>query len=272
MTAINNALTWFFVWAFAPIAMVGPACALVLVSAVTGVALAVVFRFTSNQKALKRAADQIRANLLAVKLFQHDLGVTLRCQVALAGAIGRRLFWSLPPMVVMIVPVALLLSQLGLWYEHRPLRVGEAAVLEVRLRGEQGVNVQLATPDNIRVQTPILRDVEQRAAYWRIAGEGDAWMPIDIAANGETHRKFVAISNDRLCPVPVRRPEPGVWSELLHPGEPPMPRDAAVRDIIVHQPRRATPILGFDIPWWVTFLIVSCAAAYGVKSIIKVQF
>ncbi len=40
---------------------------LVVWSAVIGVVMAVVFRYTSNQRALKAVADQSRANLLAIK-------------------------------------------------------------------------------------------------------------------------------------------------------------------------------------------------------------
>ena len=75
---------------------------LVVWSAVIGVVMAVVFRYTSNQRALKAVADQSRANLLAIKLFQDDLTVTLGCQLALLRSVGLGLWYSLPPMIVMI--------------------------------------------------------------------------------------------------------------------------------------------------------------------------
>ena len=43
---------------------------------------------------------------------------------------------ALVPMLVMIVPVLLLLGQLSLWYQPRPLRVGEEAVVALKLSGE----------------------------------------------------------------------------------------------------------------------------------------
>ena len=41
----------------------------------------------------------------------------------------------------MIVPVSFLLAQMGLWYQARPLRIGEEAVVTLRLRGEAGTTL-----------------------------------------------------------------------------------------------------------------------------------
>ena len=38
-------------------------------------------------------------------------------------------------MLVMVVPVILILGQLSLWYQARPLRVGEEAVVTLKLNG-----------------------------------------------------------------------------------------------------------------------------------------
>ena len=48
-------------------------------------------------------------------------------------------FWpalsTIVPMLVMVVPVLLILGQLALWYQSRPLQTGEEAVLTVKLKG-----------------------------------------------------------------------------------------------------------------------------------------
>ena len=53
----------------------------------------------------------------------------------LAGAM-KLLVLAIVPIVVMIVPVTLLLGQLALWYQARPLKVGEEAVITLKLDGE----------------------------------------------------------------------------------------------------------------------------------------
>ena len=43
---------------------------------------------------------------------------------------------ALVPMAVMAVPVTLILGQLSLWYQQRPLQVGEEAVVTLTLNGD----------------------------------------------------------------------------------------------------------------------------------------
>lgn len=100
---------------------------------ISGLLMLVVFRFTSNQKAIRSIRSQIKANMLALTLFKDDIFVSLRCQTRIfAGAIGLVLH-SLIPMAVMVLPVTLL-RQASLWYQARPLKVGEEAVVTVQLR------------------------------------------------------------------------------------------------------------------------------------------
>jgi hypothetical protein len=72
--------------------------------------------------------------------------------------------------------------------------------------------------------------------------------------------------------VSARRPDARLLERLLHPAEHAFDASAAVRAIVVHYPARATPILGLDVPWWLTFFIVSIVAALLAKPWIKVQF
>ena len=60
----------------------------------------------------------------------------------LVGAFWLFLF-GLVPLLVMIVPVTLLLGQMSLWYQQRPLRVGEEAVVTLKLNG--GSRISLPT-------------------------------------------------------------------------------------------------------------------------------
>jgi hypothetical protein len=54
-----------------------PAALVVLLSLIIGLLMVVVFRYTSDQKAIRLAKDQLKAHLLAVRLFQDQLPVVL---------------------------------------------------------------------------------------------------------------------------------------------------------------------------------------------------
>ena len=76
-----------------------------VVAAVTGVLLLVVFKYTSNQRAIKRVRNDINANLLALKLFKDSAAVALAAQGRILWGACRLFVLALVPMLVMAVPV-----------------------------------------------------------------------------------------------------------------------------------------------------------------------
>ena len=259
-----------------------PLGALVLCSVVVGVLMAIGFRFTSNQQAIRRAADGCRAQVLAIKLFQDDLVGILHSCGRLLRHTGARLGHSVPPMLVMIVPLAFLFSQLAMWYEHAPLVPGEATVVQLQSDSRAWSFVQqaaLVETTALEVEAGPLRDLGRESLYWRIKPGGDSSSLEEPGSlrweiGKQVVEKRIVISDDmqRLQPINIRRPGPGWWDQFLYPGEPGLPRGGALRGIEVDYPRRQTPIFGLNVPWWATFLIVSMLSALAVKPLVGVSF
>ncbi len=137
----------------------------------------VVFKYTSNQRAIKRVRDDISANLLTLKLFKDNTSAVLKAQGRLLLGAGRLLVLALVPMAVMIVPVTLLLGQLSLWYEKRPLPVGEEAIVVMRLGGgtdDPFPAASLRPTDGVEATVgPVrVRTDGRREMWWNVRGPG----------------------------------------------------------------------------------------------------
>ncbi|MCG3127839.1 MAG: hypothetical protein CHACPFDD_02711 [Phycisphaerae bacterium] len=254
--------------------------ALVLWSAVSGGLMTWAFRYTSNQRALRHVSDRIRANMLAIKLFKDELGVTFRCLLALMGNTALRLLHSLPPMIVMIIPFVLILAHLGVWYQHRPLRTGEAAVLELRLTPDAWnarTAVELLSAEGLKAEParPI-PDIERRSYSWRIRPTAPGRHNLRFKIGSQTIEKSVAAAEriSDLMPASVLRPGGSFTDRLLYPAERACAPSTGVEEVRIRyiDAERSTPILGIHIPWWGTFLIVSILAALAVKPFVGVQF
>ena len=270
LTTLCDAVMYALAWL--------PAGLILIVWAVLGGLLAgIAFRYTSNQKALTALGARIRADLLASRLFKDELRVTLRCQVDLLRAAGLRAWYALPALVVMLIPFVLLLTQLALRFERRPLQPGETAVVELRLAPEQwqrAPEVHLTAPPQLAVETPPLRDERQHAIYWRIRPREAGNVKLQWELSGEHLEKDVVVAQDaeRVCLVSTQRGGATFLDRLLHPGESAFPADSVVQASVVHYPRRRTLIFGFDIPWWVTFLLASILSAFILRPVLKVKF
>jgi hypothetical protein len=277
MNWLNARLTAISELCLAPLAGWPPLVVLIAVSVVAGVGMTIVFRYTSNQRALRAVADRARAQLLCMWIFKDDISVGLRCQGTLLKAIGLRLWHSLPPMLVLIVPFVLILTQLALRYEKRPLQRGDSIIATLQLTSEgwsMRDEVRLLAPAGVTVETPSLRDDAEQAFYWRLRLDEPTGEPLQFRVGDyDAEKSLVGIDDaDRLCMVSARRPGDGFWDRLWRPGEPGFDADRPVRGIDLRYPRRSTPILGLDIPWWASFVVLSMVTALLVRPFLKIQF
>src|SRR5262245_55790156 len=137
-----------------------------LVAVATGVAMLVMFKYTSNQRAIKRVRRGIRANRLAAKLFSDNAGLGFRAQGRVLFGAFRLLLLAVVPILAMTVPMVLLLAQLGLWYQAAPLRVGEEAVVVVKLNADS--TAELAPSEAVEDVSGPVRVISRREVCWNI--------------------------------------------------------------------------------------------------------
>lgn len=264
--------------------------ALIVLSAIAGILAALAFRYTSNQRALKRVADQIRASLLAMRLFKDDLRSVFAAQAGLLKASVLRLWYSLPPLAVLIVPFVLLLAQLSLWYEYRPLAPGDQAVADVQIAPEaweQYSKLKLVAPDNVDVVGPVRavgaaeNSPKANLISWdlrpRTAPPDNEALLLRWKLDDEiVAEKQLVVRNDAdasvLTFVSPMRPGTSFWDRLLYPGEPAFGADSPIQKIEIRYQSRANTIFGLKIHWVITFFVVSILAALAVKPFVRVQF
>ena len=168
MTKIFDALCW-------PFLALEPIWAMIAISLLTGVVMLWIFGKISNQDAIKGLKDKIRGNLIGVRLFQHDLKVVFTLQARIIALTLTYMKHSVVPMLVMLPPVLLIIIQLHLRFEARPLKPGEVALVKVKLRDASvlaGAETSLKGPaEGFVVETPPVRIESEREASWRIRAE-----------------------------------------------------------------------------------------------------
>lgn len=276
MDTLNALLTQVVELLLAPFRHL-PVTGLVFWSVVIGIVMTYVFGKTSNQRALRRAADNIRAQLFGVKLFKEDLVVTFQCQVALLRATGMRLLHSIPPMLAMIAPLFLVLTQLAMRYEFRPLVPGEKTVVAMRVKPKHWKDVrdiELSGGDGVEVETEALRDEKNSMIYWRVRAATDAVQLLQWHVGDQTIRKQLPISptRERLLIANPKRTSDSWWEQMLHPAEPSLPAESPIESVELQLPKRDTPVFGWHFPWWATFFLVSMIVAYVAGQVMGVHY
>ncbi|MHC4293731.1 MAG: hypothetical protein ACYSTX_05490 [Planctomycetota bacterium] len=243
-----------------------------IISAVTGVFLLIIFKYTSNQKAIGRVRDDIKAHMLALKLFKDSLSVTLCAQGHVFKGAFLLLFHAVIPMLIMIVPVCLLLGQLGLWYQSKPLSIGQEALVTIKFSSNAGdawQNVIIEPTSVIDITAGPTRVYSKKEAYWKIKGYENGCHYIVFHIDGQRFEKELTIG-DGFMRVSSQRPG-WRWADiLLHPQEKPFRTDSIIQSISIEYPERDAITSGTDF-WLVYFFIASMVFALIFKPFLKVK-
>ena len=257
---------------FAPIAVLPGWLSITVISAIVGVLLLVIFKYTSNQTAIGRVRSDIKADMLIFKLFKDSLAVTLSAQGRVFKGAFLLLFHAIVPMLVMIIPVSLVLAQMGSWYQFRPLQTGEHALVTLALNDNPDSdwpNVSIQPSSTVVVETGPVRIFSKREINWEIKACENGDHNIVFLIDGQKVEKSVAIGEGfmRLSPM---RPGRKCSDILLYPLEKPFAPYSPVQSISIDYPNRPSRISGTD--WWIAyFFVASMALAFLFKPLLKVK-
>jgi len=243
-----------------------------IVSAIAGPVLLVIFKYTSSQQAIGRAKEAIKANMLALKLFKDELSVTLRVQGRLLLGALRLLRYSLRPLAVMTIPVLLVLAQMALWYQWRPLRPGEDTLVTVKLAAASGgamPEVEIASMEGAELAAGPVRIPTKSEVCWQIRTVEEGVHRIVFRAGGREVEKQLVVG-EGFQRVSAVRPGWDWTAIILHPAEKPLGSDCPVRSITIDYPPRVSWVSGTE-SWLAYFFVVSIASGLVLKRFLKVK-
>jgi hypothetical protein len=243
---------------------------LTLISVVFGLAMLFAFKHLSNQVAIVKVKDRIKANLLTLKLYKDELRVTFATQWHLLREIVRLQRYMLTPFLILLFPMVLVIAQMGLWYQWRPLLPGERAQIKMRLSEEfestQGA--VLRPSDGLVIEAgPVPGGHE---VYWRIRGGEPGTHTLAFEVNGATVEKELVVS-DAFHRVNPKRTSARWVDQILYPAESVIPADSGVRSIEIIYPHVDSWIYGSDY-WLVFFFVVSMAVALAAAPVFGVKY
>ncbi len=279
METLNHILNSIFDGLLGLFASLDPAYGLLVISVITGILMLIVFRYTSDQKGIKRAKNLVKAHFLATRLYKDDIAQML---ATMKNIIVSNLFYmskSVKPMLFMLVPVGLVLIQLDSRYEHRPFKVGESTVITVRQQTSDEANttsldalakISLSAPSGIKIETPAIRIPGKAEVSWRIKMEQEGSFDLLINDAGREFQKRVFVSN-ALTALSPSKDRKSFSASLFSPAEPSLPSDAPVESIMLTYPKRDLKLWGIGFHWLLGFFVLSLIAGFALKGVFKVE-
>jgi len=261
-----------------PLSVLSDIWGALVVALVTGVLLLIAFKYTSNQAAIKKVRDGMKADMLALSLFKDSVAVSLGSQGRIVLGALKLIALSLVPILCMVVPVTLLLGQLSLWWQFRPLQRGETAVITLQLKSDKSSAGQKPVWPAIEFEpsgvAPVtlgpVRIQSKRAVCWNIEARANGYHRLLFRVDGQDYQKDIAIGDGMMR---VSRQRHGSnWADLLgYPAEAPFDRASPVQSIEIQYPARTSWGTGGQ-SWPIYWFVGSSIAAFCLRGVFKVQF
>ena len=271
MTWINVGLGGLVGAALSPFRSLPPIVGLSVVSLVAAVGMLLVFRATSNQRAIADVKRRIHAGIFEIRLFNDDLRAMFGAQFDILRHNLTYLRLSLVPMVWMLVPFVLLIAQLQFYYGYEGLTPGASAIVKVRLKEGASPSsgaapaVALEAPSGLRVETPLVWIPSEREAAWRIGMDQPGDYELKVTLDGRSATKRVRVSDQVGWRTPERL-EGGFINQVLYPAEAPLAADVPIEAILVAYQEREISLLGYGMHWMIAFFVLSMVFAFALKS------
>jgi hypothetical protein len=251
--------------------LTSPLAIVIVVSLVVGLLMVLLFGYTSDQKAIKVAKDQLKAHLLAVRLFRDQLSVVTGSYAKILRGTGRYLRLAFMPLLYVIIPITFLIVQLDRCLGSTAIQTGMPFLLTVHTDGAEAMNaLTLDLPAEIAMTALAVHVPAENAVVWRLAASREGDYQIKIVAGADDVTKNVRVSSElaRVSPVRLRG---HFWERLFTSGEPALPANGAVESISINYPERNIEIAGYEINWIVLFFVLSMIAGYLFKELLGIQ-
>lgn len=263
MNLINYSINSIFDLFFYPFRSIDPIYGLCAISFLTTIITLPIFKYTSNQEAIKRTKKRIMGHLLEVRLFKDNIRIVLSAQKNILKYNVIYLKYMLKPLIFVMLPVVVIIIQTGLRYEHRPLRPGEAAIVKVKLNDiskliRDGSSGALISPEGLRIDTPPLRVNGGEEIYWRIRAEKEGEFDLRFKVLDKEIIKTVVVS-DKLTRISPKVLKGGVVISFFYPGEPTLAGDLEIESFEVRYPYMKVALFGWTVHWLVLYFILSLA-------------
>jgi len=263
--------------------LTGPLAVVVVLSLVVGLLMVVLFGYTSDQKAIGIAKDQLKAHLLAVRLYRDQIPVVMGSYGKILRGTGRYLKLAFKPLLYVIIPITLLIVQIDRYLGATPIPPNVPFLLTAHLAGPQSTgptaegdalnNVTLDLPPEIAMTAPAVHIPAENKIVWRLTGSKEGKYEVKVAAAGpaaQAETKTVCVGGDlpRISAVRLRGQ---FWERMFLSAEPALPESSPIESLSISYPDRNIEIAGYGMNWIWLFFIVSMIAGFVFKELLGIQ-
>jgi hypothetical protein len=255
-----------------PFAKLPPFWGILFLSLLTSLFVLAVYRAISSPKRVKDTKNQIKANILAIRLYRDFWRTIVGSFFKSMFYTGKYFVLNLFPLLVVLPLMFLLFVQMDVRYGMRPFRSGESITVKASFAGAIGEAEAVIAPSaNFRAaMNPVYID-SLREVDWKLIAGRDGRTDIAVTVNGATASKSLVIGNG-LSALSNRKLAVSSLEHFIYPAEKLLEPRTPIRAISIQYPARSISFLGFQTHWLVYYLVLTMIIALALKNRFGVEF
>jgi hypothetical protein len=258
-------------WPRGILVLPSPTLLVVLLSLLIGLLMVLIFGYTSDQRAIRLAKDQLKAHLLAVRLFQDQLPIVLHSYKQIITGTGKYLTLAFKPLLFIILPLTLIIVELDRYLGSTPLQAEQNFLLTAQVTDPSSLNdLSLQLPPHLATTAPAVHIPAENEIVWRLAAERPGTYDLTIATGDHSvsKRAIVATSLARLSPIRLRGQ---FWKRILLSAEPALADSSPIQSIALNYPSRNLRFAWMDWNWIWLFFVLSLISGFLFKTILGIE-
>jgi len=245
MNAVQRFVSAVFDALLTPFELLGNGTAIVLVSGIFGILALLLFKQISWQAGIKATKDRIKGHMIAIRIYQDDLGIVFASVIKIVLRNFQYLALNFGPILPIFAPFVLVASQLVVRYAFAPLPVVDVAKAEAMLPGRgrslevkmkhghesEAMDLTVHMPAHLKALSPLVRNAHDGIAVLEFVAVSPGTDDVQFRI-GDRVVGTKAVVAGKPAPRSMQ-PErvSGFWSSWLWPAEPTFAPDSPIESV-----------------------------------------
>jgi hypothetical protein len=258
-----------FLW---PLQKLPPFWGIFFLSLLTSLFVLSVYRAVSSPKKVKDTKNQIKAHILAIRLYRDFWKIIVVSFFKSLYYTGKYFVLNLVPLFLVFPLLFLLFVQMDVRYGMRPFRVNEDIVVKAGFSQDIGtLNVELQANSHFQVRMNPVFINSLREVNWKLRASQNGASAIAIYVNGTTVRKNLLIG-ESVPALSNKKMAISSWAHFIYPVEKLLAPTPALKYISLQYPSRSIGFLGIHGHWLFYYLVLTTIIALALKNKFGVEF
>lgn len=269
---INYALTRGCSLLLWPFQKLPPFWGILFLSLLTSLFVLAVYRAVSNPAQVTNTKNQIKAHILAIRLYRDSWKIIVVSFFKSLYYTGKYFALNLRPLLLALPLLFVLFVQMDIRYGMRPFRVGEDIVVKAGFsRDIRALDIALQANRHVEPRMAPVFISALREVNWKLRAVENGSVTVAITVDGATVRKNLligaglpALSNQKIAA--------SGWAHFIYPVEKLLAPSAALQTISLRYPPRRIGFLGLHGHWLYFYLAWTMIIALALKKRFGVEF